>query len=81
MARLRLFGHVMRMADDRYPKVVVEDSFEGHATRAGRPEKTWVHCIKTDLEMRGTGLYSARHLARKSWSSYRKRIVFGDRSF
>lgn len=39
-ARLRQFGHVVRMDEDRIPKIVIENSFEGCTVGRGRPVKT-----------------------------------------
>ena len=69
-ARLRYFGHVMRMDVDRTPRILVLDCFDERAqpknTRRGRPLKTWMQCVREDLGRRGYGLYSAKHLAMKS---------------
>ena len=79
-AWLRYFGHVMRMNDNRIPKILVLDGFDErkqpNAIRRGRPLKTWLQCVRDDLASRGYGLYSARHLAIKSRDEYRRKIVY-----
>ncbi|XP_072050143.1 uncharacterized protein [Amphiura filiformis] len=45
--RIRFFGHIQRMRNDRYPKIVIEGNVHGKRPR-GRPPKRWMDTIKTD---------------------------------
>ena len=74
-ARARLFGHIMRMDADMIPKKVVEASFDVDYVVPGRPEKTWIQCLKADFTAQGFGIYTARSLAIKSRDGYRRRVV------
>ena len=49
--RLRFFGHVQRMGNDRYPKIVLEGNVHGKRPR-GRPPKKWLDTVKTDCTAR-----------------------------
>ena len=52
-ARLRWAGHVCRMQDSRLPKkVLFGELVEGRA-RPGRLKKTWLGCLREDLERTG----------------------------
>ena len=75
-ARLRLFGHVVRMDDQRLPKVLVEDCFEPNHSTAGRPRKSWGQCLVTDMKSRGFGPHSGARLAVKNRKTYRSIIVY-----
>ena len=47
-ARLRWFGHVVRMPDDRIPKYLL-DWVPRHGKRSrGRPRKSWKSCVLED---------------------------------
>ena len=75
-ARLRLFGHVTRMGEDRLPQILVDYCFKLKHKKVGKPRKCWVHCIADDMASRGFGPHSGAHLARKSKEGYRNRIVY-----
>ena len=47
--RLRWYGHVARMAEERIPKIVMKWKPTGKRRR-GRPRLTWRHTIETDLK-------------------------------
>mmetsp|Transcript_21378 Transcript_21378/g.25749 ORF Transcript_21378/g.25749 Transcript_21378/m.25749 type:complete len:739 (+) Transcript_21378:226-2442(+) len=76
-SRLRLFGHVMRLGDERAIKTVVNQAMTGvKSGRKGRPRTSWIGCVKHDLKKRGYGLYSAAGIA-KCREKYRREVVFG----
>ena len=47
--RLTYFGHVNRMGNDRYPKLLLHGHTQGHQSR-GRPKKKWIDNIREDCE-------------------------------
>ena len=47
--RLTYFGHVNRMGNDRYPKLLLHGHRQGHRSR-GRPKKKWLDNIREDCE-------------------------------
>ena len=61
--KLRLFGHICRMSDDRKIKSLVFDIMDGES-RVGRPHKEWVDDI-TDWCF-GT-LQDLYHIAQDRW--------------
>ena len=81
-ARLRLFGHIMRMDDDRIAKTLVMDSMSKKSALAcdggkvGGRCKSWLRCVEEDLRMRGYALFSASRLALKR-EVYRRKVVLG----
>ena len=48
--RLRWLGHVLRMKDDRLPKIVLFCQPSGAAWKAGRPCLGWEYVINKDLK-------------------------------
>lgn len=50
--RLRWYGHMKRMTEERMPRRIYEGSFEG-SRRRGRPRKRWKESIARDLQARG----------------------------
>ena len=54
--RLRWLGHVVRMKDDRLPKIVLFDQPSGAKRKAGRPRLGWEDVIKKDFKEMGTSL-------------------------
>ena len=66
-ARLRYFGHLMRLHEGSIGRDLVIGHFDKKSRevlgRCGMPLRTWMHCISDDLKARGFGLYSARRLA------------------
>jgi hypothetical protein len=47
--RLKWYGHVMRMADDRIPKKMLEMKLRGRRP-TGRPRTRWMDQVKRDME-------------------------------
>ena len=43
--KLKYFGHITRMKNSRYPKILLEGTIHGTRPR-GRPEKKWIDDIK-----------------------------------
>ena len=56
--RLRYFGHVIRMKDERYPKIALYGRVHGSRGR-GRPKKRWIDVIQTDCLEWGTTITEA----------------------
>ena len=52
--RLRWLGHVLRMKDDRLPKIVLFGQPSGATRKAGRPFLGWEDVISKDLKEMGT---------------------------
>ena len=75
--QLTYFGHVIRMSNQRYPKLAVEGRIEGHRPR-GRPPKRWLDNIKSSCQEIGIpSVCGARRLVqdRREWSSTVKRLL------
>lgn len=73
-SRLRWWGHVQRMGEDRLPKQILE-SFVGGKRGRGRPRRRWEDSVGNDLDVRGFSWEEARGLAldRGKW----RRVVKG----
>jgi hypothetical protein len=67
--RLRWLGHVVRMKDDRMPKIVFFDQPSRAKRKAGRPRLGWEDVIKEDLKEIGTSWESVKReaLNRLGW--------------
>jgi hypothetical protein len=50
--RLKWYGHVMCMADDRIPRKMLEMKLRGRRPR-GRPRTRWMDEVKREMEKRG----------------------------
>ena len=75
--QLFYFGHIIRMSNERYPKLAVEGRIEGQRPR-GRPPKRWLDNIKTSCQEIGiTSVCEARRLVpnRKIWIFMVKRLL------
>ena len=55
VSRLRLFGHVQRMRDDRLPKRILFAEVPDVRGR-GRPRRRFIDSVRSDLEVRGLRL-------------------------
>ena len=66
--RLKWLGHVLRMSDDRIPKVALHWAPEGKRKR-GRPKTTWRRTVAKDLAAIGIPWDAAQPLAqnRPQW--------------
>ena len=73
-SRLRWWGHVQRMGDDRLPKQILESCVGGKRGR-GRPRRRWEDSVGNDLDVRDIGWEEARDLVgdRGRW----RRVVKG----
>jgi len=71
--RLRWFGHVTRMTEQRLPNAALHGHIEGKRSR-GRQRKTWIDNIKEDLRERGTSLTGVRETIRNRevWRNFIK---------
>ena len=52
--RLRWLGHVLRMKDDRFPKIFLFGQPSRAKRKAGRPRIRWENFTKKDLKEMGT---------------------------
>ena len=66
--RLRYFGHINRMTNNRYPKMALNGHVHGQRGR-GRPKKRWLDMIQSDCEEMGLEIQDVTRLAqdRNSW--------------
>ena len=73
--RLRWLGHVLRMKDDRLPKIFLSGHPSGAKRKAGRPRLEWEDVINKDLKEMGTSWEGVMReaLSRLGW----KRSVRG----
>ena len=60
--RLRYFGHICRMQNERYPKIAMEGYVHGQRSR-GRPKKRWIDTVRDDCGKAGLNLPDAKRLA------------------
>ena len=59
--RLRWFGHVLKMNDDRIPKEVISWELSTASRGPGRSRKNWNDIIRQDLKSTGVALKDAKH--------------------
>ena len=57
--RLKLAGRIVRMSDERLPKLMLFGELDGGQRRRGRPEKSWRNCLRDSLR--------AFEIDEKSW--------------
>ena len=50
--RIRWFGHVMRMGEERLPKMILKIKLKGKKA-VGRPRMKWEDQVKRNVERRG----------------------------
>jgi len=60
--RLKYFGHVVRISQNRFPSIVMHGRVHGNRSR-GRPKKRWIDVIKDDCHMMNVDLQTATHMA------------------
>jgi hypothetical protein len=60
--KLRWYGHLVRMAEDRKLRQILETMIEGKRGR-GRPRKVWMDDIKEAAGRRGKTIQKARSMA------------------
>ena len=78
--RMRYFGHVSRMGNERYPKIALNGYVHGKRSR-GRPKKRWIDTIRDDCEAIGMTIQEATHVAqdRQKWrATMGKRLTRAD---
>ena len=83
--RLRWYGHVVRMPEERLPKFILDNKPNYGKHSRGRPRKSWLDCIKEDANNftgnDGLNLEEVRVLAhdRKNWRELirHKRVFVG----
>ena len=68
--RMRFFGHIKRMPQERYPKLLLEARLEGRRPK-GRPAKRWMNCIRQNIKIGGMTSVSeaGRYMDRKAWQN------------
>ena len=69
--RMRFFGHIKRMSQGRYPKLLLEARLEGRRPK-GRPAKRWMDCTRQDIQIGGMrSVTEAGRMAmdRKAWQN------------
>ena len=67
--RLRWFGHMKRMKEDRLPRIAFEKQLEGKRPR-GKPRKRWRGMIEEDIKKRGL---EPKELWKEEWWAERSR--------
>jgi hypothetical protein len=70
-SQLRWFGHVCRMNNERYPKMVWQARQQGIWPR-GRPRQTWEDGIKDGLKRKGMDMTQAKSWVGARWRALRK---------
>ncbi len=58
MRKLRLLGHVCRLAEETPVKPPLREALKCQRNRIGWPKSTWIKQVKKDLENRGTIAHS-----------------------
>ena len=76
--RLKYFGHIERMNDNRLPKILLHSECEYGQRLVGQPETNYRNCIKKDLLLFNIKDWKTVILDRKSW---RSSIFYGQEYF
>lgn len=90
--RLRYLGHVLRMDSRRQPLIALRSAIGSKKQGKGRPLKTWVQCVTDDLQSRSLNMKDVERMlapchqgdeveSEKAKGEYRRRVVFGNKSF
>ena len=69
--RMRFFGHIKRMSQERYRKLLLEARLEGRRPK-DRPAKRWMDCIRQDIQiggMRSVTETGRMAMDRKAWQN------------
>ena len=56
--RLSYFGHVTRMTNDRFHRLLLRGYMHGSRTK-GKPKKKWIDNVREDLAARNMSLHQA----------------------
>lgn len=64
--RIKWLGHLIRMRNDRGPKMAYERKPEGRRKR-GRPRKRWSEDVENDLKQLGVRTWRRKALDREEW--------------
>ena len=69
--RMRYFGHISRMDNERYPKIALNGYVHGLRTK-GRPKKRWLDTVVKDCQERGLNIHDAARLTgeRDEWRKF-----------
>ena len=80
LACLRYAGHVIRMEDNRLPKIILHAETNEGQRKIGRPRKNFRQCLKEDLKSFNIPVEDFKKIAldRKKW---RKLIIDGAQTF
>ena len=75
--KLRWYGHVMRMNEDKRPKKYLKWRPEGKRP-VGRPRKRWIEGVEAAMERRGTSRREVeedeKYMDRSNWRRFLKSL-------
>ena len=66
--RLRWLGHVVRMHDERLPKMIMNARMEGRRLR-GRPRRRWMEDVQEDIASLGVRNWKTMASDRVQWKT------------
>jgi hypothetical protein len=82
--RITYAGHVERMENDRFPKIVMHAAIaggdEGMWSKKGRPERAWRHCLKDDLKKFGID-FNTWQIVCQNRAVWRRVVDAGEKKF